>query len=182
MEARDGRLVWQLSRLIAGTRLGPKRRQYNAFTAVPPNIRDWDLHMSLPGPDGGMEAVVLSKGTAADSHPVVEWARMFSHDLVQRYRQYADLCSGRTDKPEKQFPSAPSSSRVVAPLPQVTFQARQACDEDFRGLVRRLLNSKARRAVPEWSAPRELWILALAAPLSLVDGPNERLGAFVSLF
>eukprot|EP00959_Pyramimonas_sp_CCMP1952_P146314 3063012-Pyramimonas_sp.AAC.1 len=38
MEARDGRLAWQLSRLIAGTRLGPKRRRYNAFTAVPPNI------------------------------------------------------------------------------------------------------------------------------------------------
>eukprot|EP00959_Pyramimonas_sp_CCMP1952_P276832 5786841-Pyramimonas_sp.AAC.1 len=77
--------------------------------------------MSLPGPEEGMGAVVLRSGAASDAHPVMEWSRSQSHDLVHRYSQYAALSSGR-GLPARS--TSPSSSPELAPLLQITPEAR----------------------------------------------------------
>eukprot|EP00971_Amphidinium_carterae_P283409 5626295-Amphidinium_carterae.1 len=61
LDRGDSREAWRQSRRLAGTKVGPKRRRYQAVITDAPSLSDWIHHMSLAGSEGGMQAVPYAR-------------------------------------------------------------------------------------------------------------------------
>ena len=46
---------WRLSRILAGTQMGAKRRRFNVPAADIPTVSEWSQQMRKKGPEGGCE-------------------------------------------------------------------------------------------------------------------------------
>ena len=60
---------WRLSRILAGTQMGAKRRRLNVPAAEIPTVREWAQQMRKTGPDGGCEGETVRAGPTTDIPP-----------------------------------------------------------------------------------------------------------------
>ena len=61
--------TWRLSRLLAGTQMGAKRRRLNVPAAETPTVREWAQQLMTQGPDGGCDGEQVRVGPTSDIPP-----------------------------------------------------------------------------------------------------------------
>eukprot|EP00959_Pyramimonas_sp_CCMP1952_P259030 5415291-Pyramimonas_sp.AAC.3 len=83
-QQNDWHQVWVLSRLIGGTRLGPKKRRFQLAATFPPTVDEWIQHMGQEGPSGGMQARAISIGSHEEAPCVLEQAMAIPPDTAER--------------------------------------------------------------------------------------------------
>ena len=60
---------WRLSRLLAGTQMGAKRRRLNVPAADTPTVGEWAQQLMKQGPAGGCEGEQIRAGPTTDIPP-----------------------------------------------------------------------------------------------------------------
>ena len=60
---------WRLSRILAGTQMGAKRRRLNVPAADIPTVREWAQHMKQKGPARGCEGAAVRVGPMTEIPP-----------------------------------------------------------------------------------------------------------------
>ena len=129
--------IWRLARSIAGTGLGPKRRTYGDVAPMQATAAEMARYLEQEGPAGGCRLQVVMEAERADEieDPV---AKAFEHKKNDK------------DDLERETGSEQEDVELV-----------RMAKEDLEGICQALRQGKSRRAVPVWSARRELWLMAL---------------------
>ena len=97
-QQNDWHQVWALSRLIAGTKLGPKKRRFQLTATRPPTLDEWIQHMGQAGPAGGMQAVPISVG-GHDVDPQILTQVMQIPTGYDERKDYIRRCAERLQLP-----------------------------------------------------------------------------------
>ena len=129
--------IWRLARRVAGTGLGPKRRTFGDVAALQTTAAEMARYLEQDGPPGGCRLeVVMETERSVEIEDPVAIAR--GHVRMDR----------------------DGSGRAVGSDQEAVELARLAKD-DLERICQALRQGKSRRAVPIWSARRELWLMAL---------------------
>ena len=127
--------VWRLSRKIAGTNMGPKRRRYDVVQSSRPTATAWAQHLSLPGPEGGCLACPLL---------------YHDHSMTEK-------CAVETVAAPKLGHELACASPVACDVGMLDLDTVLAAQNDMDCMKFALAHGKHRRAVPAWSVPLEVW-------------------------
>ncbi|CAE8638109.1 unnamed protein product [Polarella glacialis] len=161
-ESGDRHACWVISRLIAGTGLGPKRRYYGGVSAYIPAAQGWVEHLQLPGPQGGCHATVIGLGEEHQQDQLVPALLSHLHAL-EDIKFPLDATGGGLGEYRSVPADTPLSIRRASLTRQnvLDTNATTLATEDHRVILQQLLKAKSRKSVPRWSAPREAWLLLL---------------------
>ena len=138
VRCHDLSLQWRLSYQLAGGTHGPKRRRYNMPQRYRPTSAEWVAALAQTGPDGGCSATPLDEESAGLVLP-----RCVAQQL------------------QLEIVAAQHGRRLSAPPALVGVNAEVLATEDYEGLRRSIRTLRRGRAVPDWSAPGEVWRLLL---------------------
>ena len=79
--------VWEVSRLLSGKRVGPKRRKYDVPKSVRLAVSEWKDFLQLPGPQGGCSATVVEWDQVAHAAEVDDSPCHSLEDSLRHARQ-----------------------------------------------------------------------------------------------
>ncbi|CAE8657128.1 unnamed protein product [Polarella glacialis] len=170
LEQRDWHQVWKLTRRLAGTHLGPKRREYGITDGTTPSVSDWCEHLAKPGSQGGALTTTCFIDTKAID---VEGycLRIFSQQ--QRQQQQPEQQQQQQLFPPQQ---QQQTQQTLAQQQQQQLADEECPELDMVAVIDALKAAKPYREVPRWSATREAWLASFGR------GPDRSDNPFVHFF
>ena len=85
VEDKDPASMWELTRRLAGTQRGPRKRRLNVPPAEVPSTGEWGEYLAKTGPEGGCRGTVVREGEVREVLPeCTGFVRCDTGEVIQK--------------------------------------------------------------------------------------------------